>query len=298
MMHHVMHTTPVPPQKLNFDVPNALGEVVMKGLNKKPRERYNDGRAFAAAMRESLKENPDPKVLGVELAQGGTMVGAAPADAGATVMTPSEALPDSGAAQGAAPPEQAAQAEPTAAATQSGATVAIPSGADAQQRKPWVLWGGIGGGVVVVAVLIAALSGAPANSGNGGGVTAGSSALGFAETDRVTVDVLGTHDPMVAADFGNVGNASERDEMITTLLQEGKLFYPPDAYIQVTNLENMENKRYPVDKGGVRVELPTSGERFAVEVGAPGWPNEREEPQMQGGAWGKQTYVLYKAADS
>lgn len=63
IMHHVIRTDPIPPHELNFTVPEPLGRVVLKALEKRPQDRYSNGRAMAAALRESLKDQPDNAVL-------------------------------------------------------------------------------------------------------------------------------------------------------------------------------------------------------------------------------------------
>lgn len=62
VMHAVIKTDPIDPSALNFSVNNVLSEVIMKSLEKAPNQRYADGRAMAAALRESLKEHPDPAI--------------------------------------------------------------------------------------------------------------------------------------------------------------------------------------------------------------------------------------------
>lgn len=64
VMHQVLKVNPVPPHEFNYAVSESLSQVVMKALSKSPAKRYANGRAMAAALLESLKENPDPVVLG------------------------------------------------------------------------------------------------------------------------------------------------------------------------------------------------------------------------------------------
>lgn len=79
IMHHVIRTDPIPPHELNFTVPEPLGRVVLKALAKRPQDRYSNGRAMAAALRESVKDQPDSAVLEETLADtGSTLVGGAP----------------------------------------------------------------------------------------------------------------------------------------------------------------------------------------------------------------------------
>ncbi len=79
IMHHVIKLTPTPPHDLNFAVPEALSRVVMKALSKSPLQRYADGNLFAAALRESLSDTPDPNILDGVRDGGGAM--------GETVLT-------------------------------------------------------------------------------------------------------------------------------------------------------------------------------------------------------------------
>jgi len=72
VMHHVIKTDPVSPTELNFNVPDALAQVIMTALSKRPANRYATGKAMAEALRESIKANPDPAIL----APGGAALGA------------------------------------------------------------------------------------------------------------------------------------------------------------------------------------------------------------------------------
>jgi serine/threonine protein kinase len=81
VMHKVIKTDPVPPTELNFAIPDALALVIMKALSKRPANRYKTGNEMAAALRESLKENPNPAILdpGASIALSSTMAASAPA---------------------------------------------------------------------------------------------------------------------------------------------------------------------------------------------------------------------------
>lgn len=69
VMHQVLKTTPTEPAKINHRVSDALSQVVMKAMSKKPQERYATGREMAAALRESLRPYPDAVVLGFATAE-------------------------------------------------------------------------------------------------------------------------------------------------------------------------------------------------------------------------------------
>ena len=66
VMHKVVKTDPVAPSELNPAVNEALNQVILKALRKNPKLRYQTGNEFANALTESLKDVPDPKVLGLE----------------------------------------------------------------------------------------------------------------------------------------------------------------------------------------------------------------------------------------
>ena len=81
VMHHVIKTDPVNPTDLNFAVPDALAQVIMTSLSKRPAGRYSTGKAMADALRESLKDNPDPAKLSPSSAALGATIASAPAPA-------------------------------------------------------------------------------------------------------------------------------------------------------------------------------------------------------------------------
>ena len=103
VMHHCLKTVPVPPKELNFAVGDTLNQVVMKMLAKGPQERYADANATAAALRESIKENPDPAILGLALPSADATLQAAspPVEAGATMAM---SAPPAGVTEGGAAP--------------------------------------------------------------------------------------------------------------------------------------------------------------------------------------------------
>jgi len=65
VMHNVIKVNPVAPRELNFAVNECLSRIVMKALSKDPSQRYQDGNAMAAALRECLKADADPSITGV-----------------------------------------------------------------------------------------------------------------------------------------------------------------------------------------------------------------------------------------
>jgi serine/threonine-protein kinase len=84
VMHNVIKGSPIEPRELNFAITDCLSKVVLKALSKHPQDRYQSGRAMAAALREALKPHPNPAVTLVKSDEGA-------GDAGATVLASSEA---------------------------------------------------------------------------------------------------------------------------------------------------------------------------------------------------------------
>lgn len=66
VMHNVLRAEPIPPRDLNYEINPVLSAVIMKALRKEPQRRYATGEAMAAALRESLKDHPDPALTGLE----------------------------------------------------------------------------------------------------------------------------------------------------------------------------------------------------------------------------------------
>lgn len=127
VMHKVIKTDPVSPTELNFAIPDALAQVIMKALSKRPANRYKTGNEMAAALRESIKENPNPAILdpGAQVAMAATMAAPAPAAVQATMIAP----PDSEDLKATVPGVRPASQETTLSGPVPGAT--IPGGGPA-----------------------------------------------------------------------------------------------------------------------------------------------------------------------
>lgn len=65
VMNECLKNVPAAPQDLNIAVPPVLAHVIMKALEKAPLHRYQNGTAFAAALRESMKDIPNPAITKV-----------------------------------------------------------------------------------------------------------------------------------------------------------------------------------------------------------------------------------------
>jgi serine/threonine-protein kinase len=145
VMHHVIRTQPAPPSELNFNVPDTLSMVVMKAMSKRSADRYADGRTMATALRESLKPNPDPAVLGFD------------AQAAADKTTVSATGPATVVMQGP-PPGEATRVMDTPAERAAAATVTISGPATAglapaPPGKPKTVL--VGAGVLAAVVVLA-----------------------------------------------------------------------------------------------------------------------------------------------
>jgi len=72
MMHNVMNVEPVPVRKVNLHVPEPLAAVLEKAMSKDPLRRYQTAAGFAAALRESVKEFPQPSALKLKAPETGS----------------------------------------------------------------------------------------------------------------------------------------------------------------------------------------------------------------------------------
>ena len=126
VMHKVIKTDPVNPVELNVSVPDALAQVIMKALSKRPAQRYKTGNEMAAALRESTKENPNPAMLdpGTAIAMGATVAGAPPPSAGPGPAATLPGGPPSEDLVSTLPGNRTGSQETTIADTGPGATVA------------------------------------------------------------------------------------------------------------------------------------------------------------------------------
>lgn len=160
IMHSVMKIDPIPPSDLNMSIPTALSGVLMKALAKRPHDRYPDGRAMAAALRESMKPAPNPEVLALPAAVSPTDTQRFAQADSPTILTPEEPVLGRDAAGGTAAerPEDAPTVLSSideSAEEQPGAPGAIPEtvpGGAGPSRMPGLVYAG---GAAAVALLVA-----------------------------------------------------------------------------------------------------------------------------------------------
>lgn len=167
VMHNVTRVPPVPPKDLNFAVPDPLNDVILKALAKRPAERYADGRAFAAALRESLKPQPDVGILQLNPTDNDATVNLHPTP-NDTVLTPADASTRSDttvqrAPQAPAPPTTFGGPPPGADTTLSArpdSTVSVTATLSKRSPLPLIL-SGAGFLVLLVGVLFMTMRGRP-----------------------------------------------------------------------------------------------------------------------------------------
>lgn len=178
MMTAVLKSEPIAPHELNVEVNDVLSAVIMKSLSKAPSKRYETGDQMAAAIREALKDHPDPAITKLAPAAEATLVGDAteigPPDA--TLITQ-----DAGATAPGAPPPAVStkQIQPREAGAARQTQVTAPTGAspvELIQKKPFPVKAvGIGVAVVLVLAIVGFLlnpfggtasNGAPSSGGD------------------------------------------------------------------------------------------------------------------------------------
>ncbi|HSD40896.1 MAG TPA: serine/threonine-protein kinase [Burkholderiales bacterium] len=90
IMHKVLQEDPLPPSKLNVQVPRGLDAVIRKALAKRPDERYRTAREFLDAIRQAAAAAAaEPTMINLDatLAPGQATVVQKPVPAGATERT-------------------------------------------------------------------------------------------------------------------------------------------------------------------------------------------------------------------
>jgi eukaryotic-like serine/threonine-protein kinase len=261
VMHHCIKTDPVPPKELNFAVGDPINTVIMKALSKSPEDRYPDGRAMAAALRESLSPAPDPAILTLAAATGET-ARMAPRDAAAdeTVVTASDA---DATVAGGPPPGVEAAAPAEAAAAMEGPTPGA--------RKKVLLF-------AAAAVVLVVLGGLAVMLASGGSEAPGGDSAAVPENyfDAFSATIFEADTPETWNNY-NQGMA-DWDEIKASVFPADvvvKLYAgdSPEAFQTITGFKNgdtypldnrLETLRYVVLRDG---EAEAEGEMVATRAG-------------------------------
>ncbi|MBI2435229.1 MAG: serine/threonine protein kinase [Candidatus Hydrogenedentes bacterium] len=321
VMHHVIKTDPTPPHEFNLTIPDELSKVIMKALAKRPAQRYKDGRAMAAALRESLKDNPDPAILEGRIIDAGfTVVGKPPADAtvvaGATTATkPGDAptLVSTGAPDatktGPAPAGAAAtggtHVSGAPATSAAPATTAAPAAPTVPAAPPVRKLAMIGAGGVFVVLLVAAVA---LVKGLGGGTSTTPPGTGKSNSGNVSPTLITPENTILFTVYGAT-SPENYDEWVEA---EGGVVDPHDIFNKFAD----DKKIRAITEGKVQVTDPAGGSPISVDISstgdatvkfagdaqqvsasveAPGFTGEDFEPRRRAdGQWEKQ-YIVLKA---
>lgn len=259
VMQRTLKSEPIPPSELNYAMPDALNQVVLKSLSKRPQQRYQNGRAMAAALRESVKPEPNPAILGLQAAQD--------TDTASTVISqpPSEEL----ATMPGGPPA-AKGADAATVLSVSPPPGVTESGVAAPQRK------GFTKGMAAVVVVLALAAGglgiyqaqhrhAVAPPSQGGQVTAPKAAT----ASTVSIDVFYAEAPEVSADLQAISGTEDALARFTKAEGTDKTITRlPGARVKAIDSETKEEigQGQTDDEGQIALNLRASPKSVTFEV--------------------------------
>jgi len=266
MMHNVINSNPIPPQKLNYSIPNPMGDVVMKALSKRAADRYPDGRAFAKALRECVKAKPDPKLLGLSPDSNATVLSSSGLGGGDTVIGGGQQISQMSATMAGAPPASSLMDELEQGDTPKRSSA--PHGETKAQKNLLPL---IAAGIAAILLLAGGayfFMGGEAKPGTAPNV-AGSTSSNMA---TATFHVYGTEDLDAQLAFENIaydGNAAANwkkweDEYIKSVIPLD------DAKVSLKNKTTGESQTL---KGLSLVQIPEDLSPYVLEVTADGYLN-------------------------
>jgi len=292
VMHHVIKTDPVPPQELNFNVSDPVAKVIMKVLSKRPADRYPNGRALAAALRESLKENPDPAILEGRSSEvdatvmtipgeEATMVGAASAMGQEDTPTLNVTATSEATTPGGPPPGASAQGE--AGLTKAGGPPPGVTFLDAKLRLGLLV------GAPVLVLLIAAVLIFP---------RLGGSAPGAMMTLRF--DVYTTSDFETYLEWEDRGAETDARELFIRLSREGRINPAQNAKVTVEDISHGEvlGSARTDNTGMAAIEVPEDVERVVIRANLDGHMEEEYESlKTETGRWEQHRIVLAPDTD-
>lgn len=289
VMHHVIKTDPVPPLELNFSLPPALSCVILRAMSKRPADRYQDGRAMAAALIESVRPNPDPAVLGVSLDVKGTGGRSPVEQEAATVLTPPPYsrphgdIPADAATLTPLPSAPAQPAESGAERTGAGKTVmgSPPpgvSGLDAMPeliRRKRIIFVGTGiGALAVILALVFTLSGG-GDTGKTNGVDEPSDPARAVMPEKyfrsVAMTVYVTKDMSTKTDYDDALNAlgpQVAKQRLKDLYAAGQVEAFP-ALVIVSDGTGKTLARQVISDSGGTIQIPEPRDSVVVKIWVP-----------------------------
>ena len=299
VMHHVIKTDPVPPHEFNLTIPDPLSQVVMKALAKRPAQRYANGRAMAAALRECLKEHPNPAILeGRTGSAAETVMSASTPDAGGTVIAPVPGPGSSGSATVVSATGTGGAADSSAMDATAPATPMTPPVPDVMagrgefsSRK--LMMAGAAVAVLVFSVtLISLMRGGNevdgAAPGAGPAITPGNSFM---------LDVRTARDAEAYLEFIEVEESPKevRDPVFERLVQSGALVMA-NGTVTVSNPETGTRDAFAIEDGQVLVSVSGEPDRLSLEVVVDGYNAETcELLRNPAGKWENSQIVLNKS---
>ncbi|MBI2423126.1 MAG: serine/threonine protein kinase [Candidatus Hydrogenedentes bacterium] len=272
VMHNVIKTTPVPPGELNFTIPEALSEVIMIALSKKPAERYSNGRHMAAALRECLKEHPDPTVvktgrqpnLDATIAGGGAPLGAtvmtgAP-DLGSTVAGAGAAMGST--VQGGAPAGMGATVAGGTPLSSTGTQTApgLESTIRTPAKKPLPIPAIAGGVIALLAVIVGAIM---MSGGEKGAETPGGAAIDTPHFASVTMKVYRAADQDT---FTKYAVDEIKPEDVRALLDQQKINQVAVVLYVVNPDDKKETYSFEENYLGETLSIEDQPQRVSVEA--------------------------------
>jgi len=293
VMHHVLKSKPALPSELNFAVPDALDRVMMKALAKRPQDRYANGRELAAALRESLKAEPDSNVLlAGELRKADTLVRAS-----APSLAEVEATGAAEAQEATAGAEAIAEHDATHTQQRPAAEAAAvpPQRTEAPAQLPVPTAKPLGRIALVALALVLALGGlsfyfsqrGPENAPSPGPTPSLAAPVAPAEraTESIFIDIWGAE---TLEAFAAISDAVNKDEFERIRREQGLMeaIKPVRAAVTITAPSDPAIRvETRVSEIGGPVDIPAGAPSYQIRVTAAGYASEA--PEVLRGADGK-----------
>jgi len=274
VMHHVIKTMPAAPSELNLNVPPSLDQVVLKGLAKRPAERYVDGRAMAAALREAIKPAPDACIVLGGSADATVIQGAAAeAQPDATVVSGGHSMPVPSATMSKQPLDSTTPSQMLPDGT-------LPGGAAPETIHDTSLSGHetiarfdmriIAGGVAAVALVLVGLFSLLGGGGENGADDSAPPVVAT-EQDEILLRVAGF---FARPDYVEAQSMGEED-VFYSMVGAGKGQWLR-ATVTVTDGDGQPVGEFNVSDAGALIKLPLNVQRFVANIEAEGYRSESQ----------------------